>query len=242
MLTAIALGGRTKIPNDSSRRRLQSFLAADAFVDPAEGFEFFWVEEISAVEEDGAGHDFAGALEVKFLEDGPFGGDDEGVAAFGDEVHVAAIGGVGEDSFGLFHGFGIIDAEPGSFPFKALAEIDGGGHADVVGVLFEGKAKDADGFVFEDPEGIGDFFQESIHLVGIDFLHFLEESKIVAELFGNFDEGAEVFGETTTAEAERGIEEAAADAFIHAHASGDFLDVGAGGFADDGDGVDVGNF
>lgn len=202
MLTAIALSARTNIPKDSSRRRLQSFLATDAFVDPAEGFEFFWVEEISAVEEDGTGHDFAGALEVEFFEDGPFGGDDEGVAAVGDEVHVGAIGGVGEDGFGLFHGFGIVDAEPGAFFFEALAEINSGGHADVVGILFEGEAEDADGFVFEDPEGVGDFFKESIHLIGVDFLHFLEESEIVAELFGNFDEGAEVLGETTAAEAE----------------------------------------
>ena len=39
-----------------------------------------------------------------------------------------------------------------------------------------------------------------------------------------------------------GIQELASDARVHAHPVGDFLDVGAGQFAQHGDGVDVGNF
>src|SRR5207244_539475 len=77
--------------------------------------------------------------------------------------------------------------------------------------------------------------------VRINALHFLEEAKIVAELLGNFDERAQVFGKATAAEAQAGVEETASNAHVHAHAVGHFLHVGAAGFANHGDRVDVGN-
>ena len=87
-----------------------------------------------------------------------------------------------------------------------------------------------------------DFFDEPVHLLGVDPLDFLEQAEVVTQLLGNLDEGAQVFGEATSAKAKRGIQEFAADARVHAHAVGHFLHVGAGGFAKDRNGVDVGNF
>src|SRR5208283_373116 len=110
------------------------------------------------------------------------------------------------------------------------------------GVLFEGEAEHADFFVFEHPERVGDFFEEPVHLLGVDALDFLEQPEIVTDLLGDLDEGAEVLRETTAAKADAGVEKAAADAFVHPHAGGNFLHVRPGRFAERGDGVDVGNF
>src|SRR6266849_4710547 len=102
-----------------------------------------------------------------------------------------------------------------------MTKLDCRGHPDVVGVLFESQAQDADLFVLKDPEGLDDFFHEPVHLFGIDLLDLLEEAKIIADLFGDLDERAEIFGETTAAETKRRIEETPPDAIIHPHAVGD---------------------
>src|SRR5206468_3398051 len=108
-------------------------------------------------------------------------------------------------------------------------------------VLLESQPEDADALVFEDPKGLHDLFDEAVHLLAVDSLDLFQKPKIVADLLGDLDEGAQVLGKTTAAEAERRIKEAAANALVHAHAVGDFLDIRAGGLADDGDGVDVGD-
>src|SRR5207249_9115837 len=83
---------------------------------------------------------------------------------------------------------------------------------------------------------------KALHLGGVDFLDFLEQPKIIADLLGDLDEGAEVLGKATSAESERRIEKAASNAIVHAHTGGDLLDVGPRGLTEDGDGVDVGDF
>lgn len=81
------------VAKDETCRNVDDFahawrLAADALVDPAECFEFFRIEQISAVEQDRTGHHFAGAFEIELLENGPFGGDDNRIAAIRHRVHV----------------------------------------------------------------------------------------------------------------------------------------------------------
>ena len=125
---------------------------------------------------------------------------------------------------------------------QPLAQINRRRGAHVVGVLLERQAEHADFFVLQHPERVGDFFDEAVHLVGVDALDFLEQLEIVADLLGNFDERAQVLRKTTAAETDAGVEEPAADALVQADALGDFLHVRAGGLADVGDGVDVGNF
>ena len=51
-----------------------------------------------------------------------------------------------------------------------------------------------------------------------------------------------ILRKTTAAEADAGVEKPAADALVQADARGDFLHIRAGGLANGGDGVDVGNF
>src|SRR6185503_19103263 len=80
------------------------FRAADAFVDKSQFLHFGGIEKISPVEENRMGEFAVGAFEIELLEFGPFGGDDQGVAAARDVVHVIYVGHVFEDGFGLFHG------------------------------------------------------------------------------------------------------------------------------------------
>src|ERR1019366_2079977 len=82
----------------------------------------------------------------------------------------------------------------------------------------------------------------AFHLVGVDALHFLEQFELVANLLGNLDERAQILRKTTAAKTDAGVEETAANALVQADAVSDFLHVRVGGFADVGDGVDVGNF
>ena len=184
----------------------------------------------------------AGAFEIKLLELRPLGRDDQRVAAGGHVIHVRDIGGVREHGFGFLHRLRVEHAELRAFFLQPLAQFERGRHAHVVGVLFEGQSEHADGLVLQDPERVGDLFDEAFHLPGVDLLHFLEQREVIAQRLGNLYEGAEVFREATAAEAQPGVEEAPADARVHAHAQRDFLDVRAAGLADDGDGVNVGNF
>src|SRR3954447_2927978 len=217
-------------------------LPAYALINETHLFHLLGIEEIAAVEEARVREEAPGFLQIELVKLGPLGGDHERIATFGHIVHYFHVGDVGQNNTGFWHGLRIVNAEFRAFFLQMLAELDGGGKADVIGVLLEGKTEHTDGFIFEHPEGIGDFFDESLHLPRIDPLHFLEQREIVAELLGDFDESAEVFREATSAEAKAGIQKAAADAGIHAHAVRDLLNVCAARFANNRDGVDVGNF
>ena len=94
---------------------------------------------------------------------------------------------------------------------QALANLDRRRHADIVRVLLERQTQHADGFILQNPQRIGDLFQESIHLSCVDFLHFFQQSKIVAKVVADADESAQVFRETTPAKAKRRVEEPAAN-------------------------------
>src|SRR2546422_2662209 len=52
-------------------------------------------------------------------------------------------------------------------------------------------------FRSQHPEGVDDFFHKPLHLLGIDALDLPEQPEVVAQLFGNLDERAQILGETT---------------------------------------------
>ena len=182
---------------------------------------------------------FAGAVQVKLLKLVPLGGDHQRVATLGDGVHVLDIRDVLEHGLGFLHGLGIVDAEDGAFLLQAMTQVEGRGRADVIGVLLERQAQHANGLVLQHPERLLNLLHEAVHLRRVDMLNFLQQSEVVADLLGDLDERAEVFREAASAKAQRGMEEASADAFVHAHAVRHFLDVGARSLAQHGDGVDV---
>ena len=108
-----------------------------------------------------------------------------------------------------------------------------GDDADVVGVLLEGQAEHADGLVLQHPERVDDLLDEPVHLAGVDVLDFLEQarnrSRACSAILMN---ALRSLGKQLPPKPSDGVEEAPADALVHAHAVGDFLHVGAGGLAD----------
>ncbi len=120
-------------------------------------------------------------------------------------------------------------------------EFDGGRFADVVGLALEGEAEDAEPLAAQGPEGGAHLAEEALLLLGVDLLDFGEEAEVDAELLGDGAEGGDVLGEAGAAVADAGAEESGADAAVEAHAAGDLFDVGVGGFAEVGDGVDEGD-
>src|SRR5581483_9821196 len=101
--------------------------------------------------------------------------------------------------------------------------------------------QDANFLVLEHPERVGNLFDETVHLFGVDFLDLLQQAKIITDLLGDLDERAEILGKTTAAKPERSIEKTPPNAVVHAHAIGDFLHIGTRRLTEDGDGVNIGN-
>src|SRR5260370_16805034 len=93
----------------------------DAFINKAQLFHLFHVEEISAIEHDRMRQRLAGALEVQLLELRPFGGDDQRVATLGHLVHVLDVVDILNHVLGFFHGLGIMHAESGALFLQPVA-------------------------------------------------------------------------------------------------------------------------
>ncbi len=81
----------------------------------------FCVKEISAIEHDGMAQILSGPLQIQLFENLPLSGNDEGIAAFRDGVHVVDISYILENDFGLLHRLRIMDAQRGAFLLKSQA-------------------------------------------------------------------------------------------------------------------------
>jgi len=114
-----------------------------------------------------------------------------------------------------------------------------GRHADVVRVLFESQPETAVVLSFEHPQSNQDFLDEAVHLVALIFLDFLKRAEIIADLFGNFDEGAEVFRKALPPKPRDAFRKRRANAGIMPSAIGNLLHIGARRLAKPGDGIDV---
>jgi len=188
-------------------------------------------------------HDLFEFTEIDGCEFLPLGGDDEGLGAGGGfERSFGDLGSLDEIELeGLFRAFGVIDGDLGAFFEEVVDEINRHGAPDIVGIGLEGEAPDGDFFVLQHPERFANFGKETLALGVVDFFDFLKKREGNAEVLADGDEGGDVFREAGSSVADTGIEEIAADALVRANAVGDFFDIRAAGFADAGDGVDVGN-
>src|SRR5207302_792116 len=117
-------------------------------------------------------------------------------------------------------------------------DIDSGRFTNVIGLSLEGQAEDADTFAAEGPEGGADLIEETPLLLAIDLFDFGEEAEVDAQLLGYRTEGGDVFWEAGATVANPWPQEFGADAAIEAHAARHLLDIGVGGLAEIGDGVD----
>lgn len=171
----------------------------------------------------------------------------EGVGG-GGELAVESFGGdteVGEFLAHLGEGdLGVVDDDVGLFHEEVADDVDGGGLAGVVGVFFEGEAEDGDFFAGDGvEEGLDDLAGEAglLPVVHLDDLVPVGGDFGEAEVFAEVGEVEDVFLEAGAAEADGGFEEFGADAGVGADGAGDLVDVGAGAFAEGGDGVDGGD-
>src|ERR1051325_5427015 len=109
-------------------------------------------------------------------------------------------------------------AKNGAFLLQTLAKLNGWRSPHVVSVLLEGQAEHADFFSFQYPQRVGNFLNEPLHLLDIDFLDFLEQTKVVTKLLRDFDERTQILWETTAAKTQRCIQKSPPDPIIHSHA------------------------
>ena len=138
----------------------------------------------------------------------------------------------------------IVNREVGALVEQVAADVDGGGFAGVVGVLLEGEAEDADALAVDGvEERADDFLDEAAFLPVVEMDHLAPVFGDVGQVEGlaEIDEVEDVLLETRAAEADGGLEELRADARVHADGAADFIDIGAGGFAEGGNRVDRGN-
>ena len=122
--------------------------------------------------------------------------------------------------------------------------VEAGGVADVVAVGLEGGAQHGDAAAAEVAvEGLAGEVDGGGAAAQVDLVDLAQERDGVlgAELAGAGHEGADVLGQAAAAEAEAGGEEPVADAGVVADGLGEVGDVGAGGLADLGHGVDEGD-
>ena len=203
------------------------------------------IEEIAAVDDDGIAEGLVEAAEIERGELRPVGQDEQGVGIVCGRVGVARHSGElragGKNLLGALHGCGIVGGDGAAFGEEHLDEFDRGRFADVVGLALEGKAKDAEALAAQGPEGGAHLGEEALLLLDVDLFDFGEEVEVDAKLLGDGAEGGYVLGEAGAAVTDAGTEESRADAAVEAHAAGYLLDVGVGGFAEIGDGVDEGD-
>ena len=138
----------------------------------------------------------------------------------------------------------IVDDDVGVFGNEVAADVDGCGFAGVVGVFFEGETEDGDAFSGDGiEESADDFFDEArlLPIVHSDDGFPVGGGFWEAEGFAEVDEVENVFLEARAAKADRGFEEFGANAGVEADGACDLIDIGSGGFAECGDGVDGGD-
>lgn len=209
-------------------------------------------EDVAAVEEEGGlEHAVMDLLEVEILELVPLGKDGDGmgsVAGFHgtlDDEEVRVGSGAEDLGTNLFlPDLGIIDDDLGSFGEKVAADGDGGCLTGVVGVLLEGETKDADMLAVDGVEEVADdAAAESCLLPVVDLDHALPVGGDLgeAEVLAEVGEVQDVLLEAGTAVADGGLEELRSDAGVLADGAGDLVDVGTGGLAECGDGIDRGD-
>ena len=157
------------------------------------------------------------------------------VALVGDSVKV------GQVSAGVGKGLGVGDGDSDMLIRQESRDRSRGRLAGVAGVGLEGEAEKRNLLV---GEGIEHLLEEArnyallLIFVHLDDAHPVFGGSMKAEGLAKIDEVQDVLLEAAAAEAGPGLQELGADALVSADDPGDFVHVGASGFAEAGDGVD----
>ena len=216
------------------------------------------VEDVPSVENEGRlGHGGIDLLIVVGLELVPLGQDGQGVRAVAGLIGVRAGGdGILEaggvvlvDAAGVVHldphvlalDLGVEDVDLGPLLEQIADDEHRRGLADVAGVLLEGISEDGHLLAGGGVEHLGHhLLREALLLVVVHEDDLVPVGGALVEAVGlaEVDEVEDVLLEAGAAEADGGLEEAAADAVVLADGTADLGHVGAGGLAEGRDGVD----
>jgi len=203
------------------------------------------IVQVAAIDDDGVAKSLVEALEVERSELRPIREDEEGVGVFSGFVCVAGvaeIGSCGKNLLGTLHGGGVEGNDRTTLGEEHLDEFNCRRLADIVGFALEGEAEDAEPLAAKGPQSRTYLAEEPLLLLDVDLFDFCEEVEVDAQLLCYGAEGGYVLGEAGTAVTDAGTKEFWADACVEAHAARHLLDVGVGGFAEIGDGIDKGDF
>ena len=131
-------------------RECERLFLADAGVEEAEGFEFLAVVDVTAVDNDVAGHDLLDDIPGGHAELAPLGHQSEDIGTIGGIVHIRAVGdNITDAALALVHGDGVEDADGGTILQEFVDDDEGWGLTHIVGLGLEGEADDGDGLALE---------------------------------------------------------------------------------------------
>ena len=171
---------------------------ADAGVGEAEGFELLAVVDVTAVDDNMAGHDLLDDIPRGEAELAPLGHEGEDVGTISGIVHILTIDdAVAYTTLALIHGDGVEDAHGGAILQQAVDDYQGGSLAHVVGLGFEGESENGNGLALQrggrrgnriathsivalGTNGLDDFIIDDVLLFLVDTLDGLDDLHMVA--------------------------------------------------------------
>jgi len=154
----------------------------------------------------------------------PFGDDEDCIGG----EHLCCFGAVfygGVEFFEVLHRLRVVCFDVCLVSEEFLYDGDGTAFSDVIGVWFEGKAKDANGFSFQVWDVFLKDFDESEWLVVVDCFDAFDNPYWFLDFVCPGDECVNVLGETGASPADAGVKEWSADSGIQTHAGGDLVGV-----------------
>lgn len=200
-------------------------VAADLFDVRVDG----GADDVAGVDDDAAAHAREQCRPIQVAVLLPFGGDDDCVGAAQSISHVLSgtVVEVGPFAFGTRHGDGIVRGDGRAQLIETGNQVVGGRVAQIVRIWLEGHTQDRDALALQAAHLADELVDDDLPLAGVDVDGGLQDGHGVVVLASSADQSGRVLTKAAAAPAGPGVEEAAADAGVHADARGDFFDVRA---------------
>ena len=207
---------------------LQSRCAPNGDVFDSDAGHSVGLVDVPAVEDEGAFHDVADAVELEAAEFLPLGHDDQRIRVLRHGVGAVEILNIlWQQRAGILHGDGVVGRE-GRLVFREFVDhFDGFGIAHVVGIGLEGQAKDPKALSLQVLHDFLDSADEARRAFRVYRDHRFQNVEVLAEFLRRVDQRQRVLWKARAAVAQTRGEELLADALVRAHALGHQGHVGA---------------
>ena len=200
-----------------------------------------WIVQIASVDNNWIAKGFIDAVKIQSGELRPVGQNKKCIHVLGRGIGTVGISQVGagrQDFSAALDGCGIERDDGATFGEQHFDEVDRRRLANIVGLTFEGQAKNTEAFTAERPKRGPDFAEKARLLLDIDLLDLSEQAEVDAELFGDGAKRGDIFRKTGATIAYAGAKKSRANAAVETHPLRNLLDVRVGCFAEVGDSVD----